>query len=66
MREIVAVVLVTVLLFGVVAGGAIWFKSAKCYSQYEAYQPEWELLAGCRIMWNGKLTPVDIVREINQ
>ena len=36
-----------------------------CLSAYESYQPQYGFWTGCRVMRNGKLTPVDIIREIN-
>jgi hypothetical protein len=49
----------------------IWFlgnymDSKKCYASYSEYKPEYEALSGCRIEWHGKMTPVEIIRNINQ
>ncbi len=38
----------------------------KCNATYESYNPSFTMLGGCKIEWNGKQTPVEIIREINQ
>ncbi len=30
-------------------------------ASYGEYQPQYSFLSGCRIEWNGKLIPVDII-----
>lgn len=37
---------------------------ASCLSGYSEYQPRWGMVSGCRIIHDGKLTPTDIVREV--
>ena len=46
--------------------GVAYFLSQKiCLDKYSNFEPEFGLWTDCRIMANGKLTPVDIVREFN-
>lgn len=51
------------IIFLAVLGGNQLSKSA-CLTGYENYQPQYGFITGCRIMHDGKLTPIDIVREI--
>lgn len=44
--------------------GGFWLDSKYCLTAYQEYQPNWSVWGGCRVMWDGKLTPVDIIREI--
>jgi len=37
----------------------------QCNAKYKDYKPQYGLSSGCRIEWNGKLTPVEMVRQIN-
>ena len=39
--------------------------SYECHSKYSSFKAEYGIFSGCRIEWNGKITPVDIIREIN-
>lgn len=44
---------------------ASYFVAKKaCLVSYENYEPQYSIFGGCRIMSDGKLTPVDIVREL--
>lgn len=38
------------------------YNKISCYKKYSEYQPEYTFFAGCRIMLNGKMTPVEAVR----
>lgn len=35
------------------------FKEAKCVEKYSEYEPQFGILSGCRVAWEGKLTPVE-------
>lgn len=35
-----------------------------CESAYSQYEPQYGYLSGCRIMWNGVLTPTDMVKNV--
>lgn len=39
----------------------------KCTHKYSDYHPEWSIFGGCRVEWDGKMTPVENIglREIN-
>lgn len=56
---IVATVLILATTFG------FWLDKKICKNKYEAYQPQYSLFGGCKVIWKDKLTPVDIIREIN-
>lgn len=45
--------------------GAVNVVEKSCLQGYSEYNPSWGFYEGCRVNWNGKLTPVDIIREIN-
>ncbi len=45
---------------------AFFLSSKSCFGEYEAYKPQWGMFSGCRIEWKGTLTPVEIIRNINQ
>lgn len=57
---IIGVILFFVLLIGL----KLFISERRCLTSYENYQPAWGIFSGCRITFEGKLTPVDIVREI--
>jgi len=63
----VALVFVAVIL-GITAvlvyGLAMGIKQPQCLASYENYSPEFGFWEGCRIMVDGELTPVDIVRKM--
>ena len=53
-----------VVFIAVVAGAMLWLQSQRCAAAYSNYQAEWGYFSGCRILWEGKMTPVEIIREI--
>lgn len=57
----VTMVIVVVTWLSVIINSLV---GASCLHAYDAYQPQYSYLSGCRIMVEGKLTPVDMVREI--
>lgn len=65
MKEIVILITVVAVFTISIIGSAIFVHKVKCESAYENYQPQFGVISGCRIMVEGKLTPVDIVRELN-
>lgn len=60
--KIISIVVLLLLVF--ITVGAITFKRKVCITAYKDYNPQWGLMSGCRIVVDGKLTPVDIVREL--
>lgn len=38
---------------------------ASCLESYANYEPTYGFIAGCRIEWEGKQTPTDMVKNIN-
>lgn len=65
MKGIIILFTVVVVISGSISSLAFYARSIQCKSAYENYQPEWGIISGCRIVVGGKLTPVDIVRELN-
>lgn len=67
-KEIIATVVVIISVLGIIIGGVVGIdyllSSKRCLTAYENYEPRYGLFSKCRVMWNGKLTPVDIIREI--
>lgn len=68
-KEIMAMIVgVLLLVFVVVFSGVIpivySINKKSCLSAYNEYTPSYTLWGGCKVEWNGKLTPVDIIREI--
>lgn len=61
---IVCIIAIPVAL---IFSGIIWIESAKCKSKYSDYEPQFGILSGCRVVWEGKLTPTENIglREIN-
>lgn len=57
-------VLMPILIFGAVALGLFLNRTA-CLAQYESYNPQWGVFSDCRIVWEGKLTPVSMIKNIN-
>lgn len=44
---------------------ANWLNNKQCKAQYSEYNPQYRFMSGCRIMYDGKLTPVDMIKNIN-
>lgn len=65
---ILTVLAIVCVLSGVLFG-TVWFASLlaekSCLESYSNYDVEWGFFSGCRIEWDGKMTPIDIIREIN-
>ncbi len=58
---VVVVALGICLVVGGIVGLNYFRASYICHAQYSEYQPQYGYLSGCRIMWNGKLTPPYII-----
>lgn len=54
-----------ILMFLVLGTAANLLESKACQSKYQGYEPQYSFWGGCKVVWSGKLTPVDIIREIN-
>ena len=59
---ILAIILSVILITFV---PAYLFSKSHCMKAYENYEPNFSIVGGCRVKWSGRLTPVDIIREIN-
>lgn len=64
-KEIIEIVLWGVVFVGLVIWGTTSLNAKQCLSKYSEYQASYSFMSGCRVVWNGKVTPVDIIREIN-
>lgn len=60
-------VCIIVILVALMFSGIMWIGSASCKSKYSDYEPQFGILSGCRVVWEGKLTPTENIglREIN-
>jgi len=68
--EIAGFILVVGVIFcSVVWGGVLGvtygIDRPRCLAQYSNYQPQWGFWSKCRIIYNGVLTPTDMVKNIN-
>jgi len=41
-----------------------WMSNKQCLTAYSNFEPQWGFFSKCRIVVDGKLTPVEIVREL--
>lgn len=62
MKEALAIIVLVLII--TITGGFLIDK-ASCKNKYQEFQPQYSLLGGCKVMWSGRLTPIDIIREIN-
>lgn len=53
-----------ILIFFLAIFGKYFLEKKNCLSSYSNYEPQYGFWTECRVMWNGKLTPTDIVRLI--
>ena len=58
MGFIVAAIILTYVLYLIMR--------TTCLQSYSNYQPQFGFFSQCRIEWNGKLTPTDIIYSINK
>lgn len=65
MKEAIIIFSISMILIVSIFSVALFMTNIQCKSAYENYQPQWGFISGCRIMVDGKLTPVNIVRELN-
>jgi len=62
--EILLIVLFFIAILSMAFIGTYFLKKKSCLVAYENFQPSFALFSDCRIMVEGNLTPVDIVREL--
>ena len=65
MKEVSIIVAICIVCFWGIFQFAFWASEKTCIESYSNYKAEWGVFSGCRIEWQGKLTPVDIIREID-
>ena len=61
------IIIVTIFLvvFSIIGSFVAFVEIKTCNSAYQEYNPEWGFWSSCRIMYEGKLTPVSMVKNIN-
>jgi hypothetical protein len=64
-KETIIIIISILAVLCLFVFGVTRLSKAQCMAKYSNYEAEYHFLGGCRIVWNGKLTPVDIIREIN-
>ncbi len=60
----IAIALILLGIFGLAFAIVVPVDYSSCISSYSAYNPSWGFISGCRIEWEGKLTPVDMIKNI--
>lgn len=58
------ITIITAVIVIIFIYSTIFVMKKTCLESYEYYQPQWGIFTGCRIIVDGKLTPVNIVREL--
>ena len=61
---IVALIIVSTFI-GILIIPAVFIDKVSCKNSYSEYNPQWSFWGGCKIDYNGKLTPVDMIKNIN-
>lgn len=68
-NDIIAIFIFILMMTGFILGviqGLKAIDKKQCFTRYSEYNPTYEgMISGCKVMWNGKLTPISIIREIN-
>lgn len=65
MKNIIIFTTFLVGIFAIVFGLVYVLTRQSCYSMYSEYNPTFGIMSECRIEYNGKLTPVDMIKNIN-
>lgn len=67
-KELMAMIVGVTLIITIVVTPFVFLgyrlERKQCLTAYEAYTPSYTFWGGCKVEWSGKLTPVDIIREI--
>lgn len=62
---LLTIILVIVAFIGGLIFLANLATSKQCYKTYSEYNPQYSFWSQCRIEWQGKLTPVEMIKNIN-
>ena len=62
MKDNIAVVLSWIFIFGVIAIIGFSADYMQCKFKYSDYTNKYELIGGCKVLVNGKFTPVERLR----
>ena len=65
MKDIIIIIGILIVLIIMIPEILILGLKIECLKSYEDYNPQFSLSGGCRIEWQGKLTPVEMIRNIN-
>lgn len=59
-RDFIVAVVISIIVFVSIGIGAFYIRKEQCYQQYSDFeQVEFGLFKGCRVMYNGKMWPVE-------
>jgi hypothetical protein len=59
------IILIGLIIAVVAIIGVNYLQGVACLKSYQSYNPQYSFLAGCRIDYVGKLTPVGMIKNIN-
>ena len=62
MKDNIAVVLSWIIIFSVIAIIGLSVDYMQCKFKYSDYTNKYELIGGCKVLVNGKFTPVERLR----
>ncbi len=71
MRDIIVLIIIVLIGFASILIPLVsldyFLQKEKCYAKYSEYQPEFSFWGGCRVVWEGRITPVENIgfRDIN-
>ena len=66
MKEvIIATILISILILSFAITSGYFLGKKICLDSYSDFEPQFGLWTSCRIMADGKLTPVDIIRKLD-
>lgn len=59
------VAVISLAFFAVLMVISLFFERNYCMKAFEEYRSQWGIISGCRIEFQGKLTPVNMIKNIN-
>lgn len=59
---VIAIIIIGGLLVTFLFGVIVPIDKKQCITAYEQYNPQYTIFSGCRIEYNGKITPVKNIR----
>jgi hypothetical protein len=64
LSEIKGFIITFIVICIMIGIGVYHVDKQTCLVSYENYKPQYSFFGGCRVNWNERITPVDIIREI--